>query len=691
MERITRFRAMVLLIIVAAIFTFFGIRLYSMQVRDAEKNKDNITTYVMQTRVRSARGEILDQNGNKLVTNRPSYDLVINHYVLLQADRTNARLLELVVLLEQMGAEYNDHFPVTKETPFAYTLDSQTNSWKGYFQKFLVNRDNMDSDISAPLLMQELRKSYRIPDEWSDEDARKVIGLRYELTLRNGVTNLPTYVLLEDASEALLTAVLALDIPGLTVETSSVRTYSTEYAAHILGYIGAMDSTQWAYYKEIEGYEMDALVGQSGLEKAFEEYLHGVDGTRVDEVTKDGTVIRSYYKKEPQPGNNVEVSIDLLVQMAAEEKLAKVMEGRRDPDVNPSTKGRDAEGGAVVAIDVKTGKVLACASYPTYDLANLRENWDAITSADYNPLLNRALMSTYNPGSTYKVSMLIAGVNAGVVDSDTQINDTGIYIKYAGYSPKCLYYTNHGVGHGYLDGVDALKVSCNYYFYWLADHMEIEDIDIVAKGLGLGEYTGVELGEEQGSRANPESKAAAFAGTDNARWYPSDQLMAGIGHSENYFTPMQLAVYASTLANQGVRNKATFLSRVISADYQNLVYENQREILSTLPISQEAVQMYVAGMKKVAQESGGTAYSTFKNYPISVAAKTGTAQIGTGNGSSNGAFICFAPADDPQIAIAVYGEKVDGGSYLAPVAKAILDTYFGLDSGDVDSFENQVS
>ena len=321
-------------------------------------------------------------------------------------------------------------------------------------------------------------------------------------------------------------------------------------------------------------------------------------------------------------------------------------------------------------------------------MANLFENWNEITEADYNPLLNRALMSTYNPGSTYKVAMIVAGANAGVINSSTEINDTGIYIKYSGYSPKCLYYTNHGVGHGYLNGAEALKVSCNYYFYWLADHMDIADIDIVAQGLGLGEKSGVELYEAQGTRANPDSKAAAFAGTENAKWYPADQLMAGIGHSENYFTPMQMAVYASTLANQGVRYKATFLSRVVSADYRDLVYQNTSQVLSTLPISQEALNMYMRGMQMVAQESGGTAYSTFRDYPIKVAAKTGTAQIGSG--SSNGAFICFAPADNPKIAIAVYGEKVDGGSYLAPVAKAILDTYFGMNSGDVDIIENQV-
>ncbi len=684
MERITRFRAVWLIVIVGTILSIFAVKLYSMQVPDGAAKRDNTTTYLIRTRVRAARGDILDCNGNKLVTNRASYDLHINHYVILQADNTNARLLELINTCQRLGVSYADNFPVTTEKPFAYTLDQQSNTWKAYFQKFLVNRDNLDSDISAPLLIQELRKSYRIPEEWTDEEARLVIGLRYELTLRNGVTNLPTYVLLEDASEEVLTAILALDVPGLTVEASAVRQYSTDYAAHILGYIGAMSTDQWAYYKDIEGYAMDALVGQTGLEKAFEEYLHGVDGIRIDKVTKDGVVVDSYYEVEPQSGNNVEISIDLMLQMAAEDALADILESRRET-------GLKVEGGAVVAIDVKTGQVLACGSYPTYDLSTLLENWNELNEAEYDPLINRALTSIYPPGSTYKPSMLVAGINAGVVDADTKINDTGIYIKYSGYSPKCLYYTNHGVGHGLLTGPDALKVSCNYYFYWLADHMDIEDIDKTAKGLGLGELSGVELYEEQGTRANPESKAMYFAGTDNERWYPSDQLATGIGQSENRFTPIQLAVYASTLANRGVRNKATFLSRVVSSDYHSLVYQNTVEVLSTLYISDEAYGAYLEGMKKVAQVSGGTAYSTFKNYPISVAAKTGTAETGIKGSAANGAFICFAPADDPQIAIAVYGEKVNGGSYLAPVAKAILDAYFGLNTGDVDNFENQLN
>lgn len=679
MGRITGFRAVLLLTIVAVIMGLYGVKLYSMQVVDAEENGDNATTYTVYTRVRAARGELLDVNGNKLVTNRASYDLQLNHYVMLKADNTNQWLLKLAQLCNELGVSYVDHFPVTMEEPFTYTLDQQNSAWKGYFQKFLVNRDNMDSDISAPLLIQQLRSSYKIPEEWSNEQARMVIGLRYELTLRNGVTNLPTYVFLEDASETVLNAVLALDVPGLTVETSSVRVYNTEYAAHILGYIGAMDESELEYYMQLDGYEMDAYVGKSGLEKAFEEYLHGVDGLRKDKVTKDGVVIESTYVTKPQPGSNVEVSIDLALQEAAEDKLAEVLDSRREA-------GIAAEGGAVVAIDVKTGQVLVCGSYPTYDLSTLFEDWNELQSADYNPLLNRALQGTYAPGSTFKVAMLIAGANAGLVDASTSYNDLGYY-SIPGYTPHC----NKLSGHGWVTGSDAIKVSCNCYFYWLADNINQKlswDVaDSTVKALGLGELTGVELSERQGSRANAESKADAYTGYD-ANWLRADALMAGIGQSVNAFTPIQLAVYASTLANQGVRNRATFLSRVVASDYSSLICESQVEVLSRLTITDEAKAMYLDGMKRVAQESGGTAYSTFKNYPISVAAKTGTAE--TGASLTNGAFICFAPADDPQIAIAVYGEKCKGGSYLAPVAKAILDVYFGLDTGDVDNFENQL-
>ena len=690
MERITRRRAAILMAIVVIVLCIFSVKLYTMQVMEAEKNENNITTYTTRTRVRAARGDILDANGNVLVTNRAGYDLVFNHYVILNSATPNRSLLDLANLCLSLGITYVDHFPVTTTAPFTYTLGDYNSAWQGYFQTYLASRGNLDSDISAPLLMEELRSQYRIPEGWTDEEARRVIGLRYELSLRNGITNLPNYVFLEDADKSDLSIIMELSTPGLNVETSTVRQYNTSYAAHILGYIGAMSSTQWSTYKEL-GYEMDALVGQSGFELAFEEYLHGTDGVRVDEVTKDGTVVSSYYEVEPKSGNNVEVTIDILLQMAAEDALESTILELRDPEVNTSATGAglDAEGGAAVAIDVKTGEVLVCASYPTYDLSTLFENYNEIVSTDYAPLLNRALNATYPPGSTYKMCMVIAAINNGYIDRYSTIYDYGVFKKYDGFDASCLSWSSYGYSHGHINCMEALQYSCNYFFYELADRMDIGEIDEVASGMGLGVASGVELREYLGSRANPATKAQLFAGTTDAGWYPADQIMTGIGQSYNRFTPMQLAVYTTTLCNQGVRYKATFLNRVVSSDYSQLLYENMAQILNTVQISKEAYEAYTTGMRMVASQVGGTAYSYFYNYPIPVGAKTGTAE--TDSGSANGAFVCYAPFDDPQIAIVVYGEKAGGGGRLAKVAKAILNVYFDIDTGDVDSWENQIS
>ena len=284
--------------------------------------------------------------------------------------------------------------------------------------------------------------------------------------------------------------------------------------------------------------------------------------------------------------------------------------------------------------------------------------------------------------------MVVAGIDNGYIDRYTQIYDKCVFNKYDGFSANCLYYTNYGWSHGSLDCTQALQWSCNYFFYELADQMKISEIDEVAKGLGLGVDSGVELTEYTGYRANPETKYHLFAGTDSAGWYPADQVMTGIGQSYNKFTPMQLASYLTTLVNQGVRYKATFLDRVVESDYSSVLFQNFTQILSTMEISDEAFEAYTTGMRLVVSEPGGTAYTSMYNYPIAVAGKTGTVE--TDAGSDNGAFMCYAPYDDPQIAIVVYGEKAGGGTRLINVAKAIMDVYFGIDSDSLGSGENQL-
>ena len=698
MERLTQFRSHLLLLIFACILGFFVFNLYQKQVVETDGQvADNSTTYTTWTYVKAARGDILDRNGNVLVGNRASYNLVINHYVLASSNTPNQDIYDLMMLCKEKGIEYTDRFPITKERPFTYTLDQYNSTWQGYFQKFLKQRGDLDSDISAPLLIEQLRKSYGIPEEWSDEDARLVLGIRYEMSLRN-CTNLPNYIFIADAKDEELSAVVELNIPGMNVESSTVREYYTEYAAHILGYTGAMDQEQWDYYKEL-GYSMDAEVGQSGFELAFEEYLHGIDGIRVDKVTPDGTIVESTYKKVPVAGNNVEVTIDINLQQVAEEQLASVIESlKNDPD--PKAKGKDAEGGAVVVMDPKTGQILACASYPTYNLATFREDYDLLKDDPAKPLYNRAFQAAYAPGSTFKMAMVIAATQAGIINMDSLIEDKGLFDKYlksAGFDATCLVYSSAGVTHGWINARQALCVSCNYFFYELADNANFnwKHMDDAAKGLGLGELTGIELYEKQGQRANPETKKKLYD-KDHQAWTAADAITSSIGQNDHRFTPLQLCVYTTTLANQGTRYSATFLNRVVSTDYRSLVMENEKEIASVMEIPNDAVLSYMEGMQMVASYYDGalkgTAFNVFQNYPIAVCAKTGTAQTGINGQDDNGAFLCFAPANDPQIAIAVYGEKAGSGSVMGNVAKGILDSFFEVGAaGDIQTYENTMS
>ena len=674
MERITKRRAVTLFLLFAMVLGLFGFRMYDLQVLSAGEQDSGLSTYSTWTRVTAARGEILDRNGNVLVTNRASFNLVFNNFVFYNSDSPNESLRRLVNLLYDNQISYIEHLPVTLEKPYEYTLDSLSSTWQHYFRSFL-NYWDLDSDISAAQLMKQLRSAYRIPNDWTDREVRMVVGLRYEMELRSDLTNLPAYVLAEDVGSEDLTAILELNTPGLSVEISTVREYATKYAAHILGYLGLMNPEEYEIYKE-QGYSMDAYVGKTGFEAAFEEYLHGTDGVKITEVDSGGKVVAEYYSKEPQAGANVETTIDINMQIAAEDALEAVILDARENGVGSKGEGKDAEGGAVVAIDIKTGEILACASYPTYNLSTIGQDWNKLLEADYGPLNNRALELPQAPGSVFKMAVTIAGVNAHTISSGEVIEDMGVYTRYEDYQPQCLVYTNYGRTHGRINVMEALAVSCNYYFYETGIRTGMTAIDQVAKDLGLGEPTGVELPESTGRRANDATKKELYADDPSqSGWYSADTLQLSIGQSENRFTPLQLAVYTAALANRGVRYRATFLSRVVSSDYQELLAASEPEVLSTCEISDDAYYSYTRGMRMAVSSGIGTVYSYLHDYPVEVAAKTGTAQHG-GAGSDNASFVCYAPYDDPQIAIAVFVEKGAQGGNLSKVARAIMDVYF---------------
>lgn len=715
MERMTRLRARILLGLFAFIMVLYAMRLFNLQIISTDGNTDNTTYYTTVTTVRAARGDILDRNGKVLVGNRASYDLVFNHFVIKSADNRNEYLYTLLKKCEELGVEHQDHLPVTTTRPFEYTLSDYSTAWQGYYQNYMSDR-SWDPDVTAPLLIEKMRELYKIPAGWTEEEARAVIGLRYEFDLR-GVTKLPSYVFISDVDSENLAAILELNTPGLMVESSTVREYHTTYGAHILGYMGAMTDAEWQENQKL-GYSMDADVGKSGFEQAFETYLHGIDGQRLDKVTKEGTIVSQQYLegKEPVAGNNVETTIDIDLQKVAEDALAKRMKELTDPNINTGGEGEgiDAQGAAVVVMKVKTGEILACASYPTFNLATMKEDWDAINSDDLKPLFNRAFGATYAPGSTYKMCTLVAAMEnvygptnpkAGqpIYAPGETIYDTGVFSHddFPDFHPTCLFYSSSYGSHGDLTAQDALKVSCNLFFYELGYRMTIEMMDDTAKGFGLGEPTGIELTEKVGWRANEASKKASYKNSADAAWNGGDRVLCAIGQSENRFTPLQLAVYTCTLANQGTRYRATFLNRVTSSDYRTLVYSNSPEVVNKMNISDTTYNTYVDGMRRVVTMIGGTATTCFggpkdednTQWPskITVCAKTGTAQHSSG-GSDHGVFVCFAPMDDPQVAIAIFGEKTAHGSSMAPVAEPILKAYFEMvDASEVYTYENGLS
>lgn len=715
MERMTRLRARILLGLFAFIMVLYAMRLFNLQIISTDGNTDNTTYYTTVTTVRAARGDILDRNGKVLVGNRASYDLVFNHFVIKSADNRNEYLYTLLKKCEELGVEHQDHLPVTTTRPFEYTLSDYSTAWQGYYQNYMSDR-SWDPDVTAPLLIEKMRELYKIPAGWTEEEARAVIGLRYEFDLR-GVTKLPSYVFISDVDSENLAAILELNTPGLMVESSTVREYHTTYGAHILGYMGAMTDAEWQENQKL-GYSMDADVGKSGFEQAFETYLHGIDGQRLDKVTKEGTIVSQQYLegKEPVAGNNVETTIDIDLQKVAEDALAKRMKELTDPNINTGGEGEgiDAQGAAVVVMKVKTGEILACASYPTFNLATMKEDWDAINSDDLKPLFNRAFGATYAPGSTYKMCTLVAAMEnvygptnpkAGqpIYAPGETIYDTGVFSHddFPEFHPTCLFYSSSYGSHGDLTAQDALKVSCNLFFYELGYRMTIDMMDETAKGFGLGEPTGIELTEKVGWRANEASKKASYKNSADAAWNGGDRVLCAIGQSENRFTPLQLAVYTCTLANQGTRYRATFLNRVTSSDYRTLVYSNSPEVVSKMNISDTTYNTYVDGMRRVVTMIGGTATTCFggpkdednTQWPskITVCAKTGTAQHSSG-GSDHGVFVCFAPMDDPQVAIAIFGEKTAHGSSMAPVAEPILKAYFEMvDASEVYTYENGLS
>ncbi|MGN1001303.1 MAG: penicillin-binding transpeptidase domain-containing protein [Oscillospiraceae bacterium] len=682
-------------LILVVLILIYVLTLYKLQIIDGqayyEESRNNIVTTET---VSAARGSLLDRYGRVLVENKTCNNLVINVDELFPDNKAetiqeaNATILQVCRLLEEYGDSHTDTLPITKTPPYEYTemTDVQRTTLNAYLKD-----KGLPETTTAVELMAYMRDRYKIDDSYTAQEMRTIAGVRYEVNSRYsaGFSTSP-YVFAEDVSMDLIATLMENDIKGFEVEQSFVREYKTSSAAHILGYIGMMTAEELEKYSD-QDYKMDALVGKDGAEYAFEQYLHGVDGEARVTSTASGVVTSTVYTKEPEPGNNVYLTIDIGLQEAAENALNAFITAKnaeREASNAELDKYGGAEedyqklitGGGVAVVDVHTGEPLAIASWPSYDLGelmeNFSENYSALLERENDPLFNRALQGAYAPGSTFKPCVAIAGLNEGKIDLSTTIECEGIFTKYAdaGYAPKCWIY---GQGlHGTLTLQEALTVSCNYYFYTVADYLQISLMAKYAKLFGLGEATGIELGENLGQMSTDQYTQALY-GRD---MYAGDTLAAGIGQAFSLFTPMQMAEYCAALANNGHRYSASILKSVRSYDFSETIYERQAEELSTVDTREEYFQAVREGMRGVVNDPvAGSVYAVFADAPYSLAAKTGTAQTGAENESeNNGFFICFAPYDDPQIAIAIAIEKAGSGSSVAPIAREILDYYFSF-------------
>ena len=701
----------------ALLLILYFVVLFKLQIIEGAKySEESANSIVSVETVAASRGNILDRYGRLLVSSRACHNIVLNTDELFEQEDYNADILRLIETVEEFGETYTDDLPITTSSPFEFTEMTaiQETILKGFLQNAAIHQTKIamasglaeysydeegnqnydedgdpiilvDDEVTAVELMAFFRARYKIDSTYDNEETRKIAGMRYAINSRYIVAS-SEYIFVEDASLALITRLLESDFPGVEVKTSYVREYNTTGAAHILGYIGLMNDNEYTVYKT-KGYPMDAKVGKEGAEVAFEEYLHGVDGKVSVTKTADGSVLKKVYDKEPIPGNNVYLTIDIVLQEAVERILdsgiERIMEARAITNEEAIRDGEldkvmgEITGAGMVVMDVKTGEPLAIASWPTFDLATLMDNYKAIASDEGKPLFNRALSGTYAPGSTFKPVTAIAcltEVEDTGITINTTIEDEGIFLKYrdAGYAPKCWAYGVQPL-HGTVNVSGALAVSCNYFFYSIGEILGIDTLSDYAKRFGLGVSTGIELPESVGVMSTQEYKVQLTG----ANWYIGDTIQASIGQADNLFNPLQMATYISTVANSGERHTASILKRVTTFDYAETVYNREATVLSRVDSPEENYEAVRYGMYLVSTQKDGSAVDTFGNYKIPVASKTGTAQIGEGK-TNNGIFVCFAPYDDPEVAIAIMVEHGQSGATIAFMAREALDAYFSI-------------
>ena len=653
-----RRRLIVVLSFLVAALVCFCVVLFNYQIVNGDEYRAlSVAGTAKREVVETSRGIITDRNGKVLVSNRLAYTLKFSDSDFGKDQAAcNDAVWRLIELCRAEGVEWIDPLPLTAEAP--YTLSTETPgktfiSWLKTNKLAYTGESTVTLTASSDEVMAALRKVYNIDDGYTDQQARLIAGVRYGAKISGG------YVFAEDVPVRVISQVVDGHYAGVSTGTSSQRVYNTTYAAHILGRVSRIFAEDWDNYKD-KGYSMDALVGKGGVEEAFESYLHGTNGVKLVTTDKNGKVTGELYAKEPQPGNTVALTIDLDLQKVTEDSLAEKI---------GSMEQRDGltRGGAAAVVSVGTGEVLALASYPTYDLSQWDEMYDTWNKDTVGrPMFNRATDGTYAPGSTFKLCSAVAALESGIVTPSTTIVDRGIYTYYTFPQPKCWIYNSYGGTHGAVNVSQAITVSCNYFFYEVGRLMGIKTLDSYATQFGLGQHTGIEIGDSAGVLASPE-----YAEKIGETWTDGQTITAAIGQSYNLLTPLQLANYVATLVSGGDHYEAHLLKSAKSFDNSSVVYAYNKAPINHVDMADSTLEAVKKGARGLA--TGSLSY-VFRNCVVDVGCKTGTAE--TSQKLTNGCFVAFAPYDDPQIAVCVVAEQGGGGANLAPVALDIINAYF---------------
>ena len=678
-ERKTVVRRMMGLIAIAGVLIgLYGFRLIFLQLVNGDSFKSQATnTTDYKFTVTAARGNIVDSKGTRIASSTTGYNVVLNKLLMGDED-LDAMLQKIVGLLEKNGERWNDTLLIGQPDAagnYSFTADSENTTEQRALATMKENL-GLQQYATANDVMEKLVEDYDLsefPLYWQ----RILGGIHYEMQLQ-AFSNVNNFIMAENVSEATVATIKenSLSLPGVEIVETSTRSYEQgTVLPHVLGRVGKITAEKWkvtdengqvTYPLREKGYNMNDIIGISGLESACEDELRGKDGVETITRNSDGVIVNTALTTVPEPGHTVQLTIDSDFQKAVDQALASNVQMISKAY---GTDGARANAGAVVVLDVKTGGVLAASNYPSFD-QNLYSSQYSEYSADENmPLFNRALQGLYTPGSTYKPSVAVAALDTGLINRYSTVLCNGVYTYYKDYHPKC---TRHGHS-GNIDVVTAIKWSCNIFFYDVGRRLTSDVYDSYAYKLGLGQRTGVEVSEALGHLTTK----------NDSNYTESLDVQAAIGQGNTAVTPIQLATYAATLANRGTRYRTHFVKAILDSNTGKTLQETQPEVVEVIEDKGETFDLVKEGMIGVSQTIPALA-----SYPYTIACKTGSPQrsesyyVGsTLKHYTNATMIAYGPAEDPQIAIGIVVEYGGAGARTGQLVADIFNAYFAMQNG----------